>query len=392
MRPETPRRGRVAESHDIARSALVSALLFAVIAIGWSVYVLIAGGSWWGPLHSFAAGTVLLSISGASQMFTITWSSTVPPNRAKVSTQRWLLIAGVGAVLVGVTTRIPSLVLAGGLAAAIGLILLGWILYSAVRKSLLGRFDLSARFYLTALAAGAVGVTLGTIMGADPGTSSDATVRLVHAHLNLVGLVGLTIVGTIPTLLPTTAYSPAVSGREALVAWWVSTAAVVLIAAGLRVPELVGLGTIAVAFAAALILGEILRRLWKKGARRLAFLQITVGSLWLIGWALVDGVVVVSGGTVRPFSGWTGAVVLTGVGQVLVGSLAYLVPVLKGSPLEANREIMERAPWLPLAVLNAAGLCLGVGLSAVAVALSTVWVMDFGLRLTRVSRARNPDR
>ena len=55
-----------------------------------------------GAPDAFLAGTVLLAISGASQMFTITWSSTTPPPRARALTQRWLIIAGVAAVLVGV--------------------------------------------------------------------------------------------------------------------------------------------------------------------------------------------------------------------------------------------------------------------------------------------------
>ena len=84
------------------------------------------------------------------------------------------------------------------------------------------------------------------------------------------------------------------------------------------------------------------------------------------------------------FSGWTSAVVLAGVGQVLAGSLAYLVPVLKGSPFVANRNTMEGRAWLPLLTLNAAGLCLGVGVDSVAVVLLSVWVVDFGIRLARV--------
>jgi hypothetical protein len=65
-------------------------------------------------------------------------------------------------------------------------------------------------------------------------------------------------------------------------------------------------------------------------------------------------------GTMTHFSGWTGVVVLAGGGQVLAGSLAYLVPVLRGHPFVTNREIMETRPWLPLVTLNAAGLGLGL--------------------------------
>jgi nitrite reductase (NO-forming) len=388
-----PGRGRVVESHHIARTAFLAAFAFALVAVGWSIYVLAAGGSWWGPLHAFLAGTVLLAISGASQMFTITWSSTTPPPRARVQTQRWLIIAGVAAVLVGVTFDISALVWLGGAGAVVGVALLGEIIYSAIRKSLLRRFDLSARFYLTAFAAGVVGISLGTFMGAGSELGTSPSIRPVHAHLNLVGLVGLTIAGTIPTLLPTTAYSRAVSGREALAAWWMSLVGTVSIALGLWVPELVGAGVVLVALAGALILGGILWRLWEKGRHKLTFLQITMGTMWLIGWGLVDGIRVMTDGVMTPFSGWTGAVVLAGVGQVLAGSLAYLVPVLKGPPFEANRHLLEERSWLPLLALNAAGVALVAGLSAVAAIPAAVWAADFGVRLARVPGVgAEPDR
>jgi hypothetical protein len=97
-----------------------------------------------------------------------------------------------------------------------------------------------------------------------------------------------------------------------------------------------------------------------------------IGTLWLIGWGFVDGIRVMTDGVMAPFNGWTAAVVLAGVGQVLAGSLAYLVPVLQGSPFEANRHLMEQRPWLPLLALNAAAVALAAGLSTAAVILAAV--------------------
>jgi nitrite reductase (NO-forming) len=382
MKPPTSR--RVVESHQIARAAFVAAAAFGLVAVGWAIYVLMVGGSWWGPLHSFLAGTVLLAISGASQMFTITWSSTRPPSRGVASSQRWLVIAGVAAVLAGVAFSIEALIWTGGTAVVGGIALLAWTVLTSIRRSLLRRFDLSARFYITAFACGIVGVTLGTIMGTGAGAVSFETLRLAHAHLNLLGLVGLTIIGTIPTLLPTTAHSRAVSGREALWAWWLALGGSVMMTAGIWAPRAVGAGSLAVALSGALILIGIVSRLWERGRRQLPFAQISIGSAWLLGWAIVDAVSVIATGAMPHFQGWTAAAVVGGVGQVLAGSLAYLVPVLKGSPFEKNRRTMESNGWIPLLTANAGALCLGLGFAAGAGVACGLWVLDFGLRLLRV--------
>lgn len=380
-----PGAGRVVASHQIARSAFVAALVFAVVAVVWSISVFVAGGTWWGPLHSFLAGTVLLAISGASQMFTITWSSTVPPARWKVVVQRWLIVLGVVLVLVGVTAEVSPLVWVGGASVAAGLLVLSVTIVAAVRRSLLRRFDLSARFYLLAFAAGVVGISLGVLMGSGSVSSGYAEVRLVHAHVNLVCLVGLTIIGTIPTLLPTTAYSKAVSGREAVVAWWAAACGTAVIIAGLWQPRLVGVGAILLALAGGSILVGIVVRLGTEAWHKLTYVQISVGVGWLLVWGVVHGAHVSVQGTMAPFSGWTAAAVLAGVGQVLAGSLSYLLPVLRGSPFEYNRRVMQERRWLPLLALNVAGLALGFGLLGVGAVLAGIWLLDFLGRVGRVS-------
>src|SRR5690606_34367176 len=110
-----------------------------------------------GPLHSFLAGTVLLAISGASQMFTITWAAAPAPSRRLTALQRWLAIVGVGLVLLGVSSSTGWLAWPGAVMVAGALALLGWSVLRSVRRSLLRRFDLSSRFYLVAFVSGIVG-------------------------------------------------------------------------------------------------------------------------------------------------------------------------------------------------------------------------------------------
>ncbi len=381
-RGPAPSAGRVVHSHTIARRALTMAGFFAVVALVWAGVTLVRGGSWWGPLHAFLAGTVLLAISGASQMFTITWSASPAPRSSTATLQRWLVAAGVATVLIGVTARIPSLVWVGAASVAGGLLTLMSSIVGAIRRSLLGRFDLSARFYLTAFSCGTVGVILGAVIGTGAVDDAFTTVRLVHSHLNLIGLVGFTIIGTIPTFLPTVAHNRAVSGGEARLAWWLCVMAALLFASGLALPSsVVGLGTVLAGLAGALVLGGVLWRLWSKGRQVLPFLQITAGVVWLIAWAFVDGVTLLGGVPATPFSAWTTAAVVAGVGQVLLGSLAYLVPVLLGPPLGERMRRLQRWPAVPLVLANLAGLALVAGSAAIAITATVLWLVDFAFRL-----------
>lgn len=375
------------ESHTIARAALRAGSGFAVVAAVWSAVVLVRGGSWWGPLHAFLAGTVLLAISGTSQMFTVTWAAAPAPSRVAASGQRWLAIVGAAAVLVGVSRSLPALTWAGAGALAAALLLLAWSIRQSVRRSLLRRFDLSSRFYLVASMCGVVGVTLGGLLATGTAGGAFAPMRIVHSHLNLVGFVGLTIVGTLPTFLPTVAHHRAVSGREATAAWAMGAAGAVAMAAGLWTgPQAVGAGTILVGASAASILAGILARLWRAGRKRPEFVQICLGTGWLIVWSMVDGTRLLAGAPSTAFGGWTAAAILAGVGQVLAGSLAYLLPVLAGPPLADNLARMTSRPWTPWVAANLAGAALVTANPEVAVAAAILWGIDFAVRVASLRR------
>lgn len=379
--------GRVRESHQFTRKALLASMCFGVIAVVWAAVIASRGGSWWGPLHAFVAGAVLLAISGTSQMFTVTWATTSPPSWRTTTWQRWLLIGGVLAVLIGIPNRLDPLVWVGAAMVVASLVILAASIRAAIQRSLLRRFDLASRFYLVAFTAGIAGVVLGATIGTGHATEWFGRVRLVHSHLNLLGLVGLTIIGTIPTFLATTAYHKAVSGKEARVAWYIGIAGVVAIFGGLWWPKLVGVGTIAIAVAGTSILVGIVVRLWERGRSRLAFLQISLGTSWLILWAFADGVGVLRGDIPAAFSPSTAALVVGGICQVLLGAFSYLLPVLKGSPFPANRRIMQERPAIPIIAANLAAVLFSLSLAPVALAFAAVWIGDFAIRAIRVLRS-----
>jgi hypothetical protein len=128
-------------SHTIARQALGAAGVFALVSLVWGAVVLAQGGSWWGPIHAFLAGTVLLAISGASQMFTVTWAAAPAPPAWLARLQLGLVIAGVVTALIGVPAGIQWLVWVGAILVFAGLAMLAFSIVRAVRRSLLRRFD-----------------------------------------------------------------------------------------------------------------------------------------------------------------------------------------------------------------------------------------------------------
>ncbi|MFP5331993.1 MAG: hypothetical protein ACLGHX_06515 [Acidimicrobiia bacterium] len=388
---EQRRRGRVVASHRIAVNAFRVAGFFLLVAISWAGWVAIRGGSWWGPTHTFLLGTVSLAISGAAQMFTITWSAAPAPSALTATAQRWSIAGGAMAVLVGVSQDRVALTVVGALAVIVGILLLGHSLIDAVRHSLLRRFDLSARFYLLAIGCAVVGVSLGLLLGTGWVGDSYTRVRVVHGHLNLIGFIGFTIVGTLPTILPTFAHHHAVSGREAIWGWRLAVIAAAAILSGVVLGErAVGVGTLLAATSLLAVLGGVVVRLAETGPRGgLPYLQVSLGSMWLAVWAVVDGARLLVDGPGAAFDRWIAAAVLAGVGQVLLGSLAYLVPVLAGPGprLARNFESFERRRWLPLIAANAIPFGLIGGVPAVAATAATLWVLDFGARLVRLDRA-----
>jgi nitrite reductase (NO-forming) len=385
----------VVTSHRIAVAAFRLAGLFGVAAVVWGLRVVIVGGSWWGPAHAFLLGSVTLAIAGAAQMFTITWSAAPAPPAWIAGLQRWGHSAGVGLVLVGVSTRAVGVTVVGGVAILAGLGLLAFSLVGAIRHSLLRRFDLSARFYLLGLGCAVVGVILGVLMATEAAGSRYSLFRIVHGHLNLVGFIGFTIIGTIPTLLPTFARHRAVSGREAVLAWRLAVAAAGAMLMGLLLGEsAVATGSFLAAGAFVLVVVGVVVRLGRTGLRGgLPFLQVVVGCGWLVSWAVIDGVRLLGSGGGPAFDRWIAAAVVGGVGQILLGSLAYLIPVLAGpgATLGPNLARFDRRRWVPLTAANTASVAAVLGAPAVAIGLVGLWLADFTTRAIGVVRSSRRD-
>jgi hypothetical protein len=217
-----------------------------------------------------------------------------------------------------------------GLCVTGGLLLLGGLLIAEARSARVRRFHPAVGFYLAGVAAGVV----GTLLGAAMVTGRDG-IRDAHVIVNLFGLVGLVIAGTLPFFTATQARMKmsgrATAGRmHAILAVLIGGVAAAGIGSTTGHPIIVaaGLG----GYAGALVyLGSVLPRPRHKqldwaGPR---LVQLALGGIW---WITIVGVAAVRAAIDVPVLPERAliALVVGGYAQILVASLAYLGPVLRG--------------------------------------------------------------
>lgn len=382
---------RVRRAHAQTRTTLRLALAFIAAApAAWAIE-----GTRWLPLHLFLAGGVVLAISGVSLMLTVTWSAAPAPPDRWVLAQRSCIAAGAVGVGIGRETGWSDALLGlAGTLYVIGLLLLAGLLVVTVRRGVERRFDPAVAAYVAAVSAGLVGVSIGVAMGVGTPSPGD---RAAHVTVNLLGLVGLVVGGTMPFFAATVGrskMSPDASARRlALTVGWL-TGVLVLAVVGLAADTE---GIAALGFAGyAMGVVAVLTALPRPTRRQMDWAGPRLIALWSGGswWAIAVVATAVDVAADRPAFGdrWLLVLVLAGYAQVLWGSLAYLLPMLRGGGHERLGEgFGATRSWPGLVAANLVGLSLALSLpgEVTAVALA-VWVLDAAWRTARVGTAQAP--
>ncbi|MFB8227720.1 multicopper oxidase domain-containing protein [Cellulosimicrobium sp. NPDC055967] len=304
----------------------------------------------WLMVHVLMLGAVSTAILVWSQHFADTMLRRQAPGGRPLHVAR-LAAHTVGALLVvaGLLTDVWSLVVAGGVLVGAGAVTHATVLVLQGRGALPSRFGRLVRYYVVAAACLPVGVTLGVLM-ARGGAGTEAYGRLYVAHvtLNVLGWVGLTVLGTLVLLWPTvlrTRIEPDadVAARRALP---VLTAGILLVVVACTVGwrPLVAAGA-AVVLGGVVLVGRHLAaqgRAAQRGAWGFAAWSLAASVVWFAGsvaafgarvatapsWAAAQDAI---GGLLLPF-------VVGFAAQVLLGALTYLVPVvLGGGPARRRR-------------------------------------------------------
>ena len=313
----------------------------------------------WAALHLALTGATVLLISSVSLWLTVTWSAAAAPSDLAVALQRALIVVGVAMLVIGRQSSGPTWIpVLGALIYALGLGLLGALLVFTVRRGVERRFDLVVAGYVIAVIAGITGAALGADMAANSPTPA---LRNTHIVLNLLGLIGIVAISTLPPFIATvgrTKMSPAVTKpRVVTVLTWQTITLTVAAIALLNGSETFGgfalvahgLGAISIGF----LLPQPTRRQLTWAGPRL--LGLWAGTLW---WAIsVLGAAASAFDQQGPLDGrWLGTLLVSGYGQIIWGSVAYVLPVIRGGGHKILSAGFARTrSWFGFAALNSAG-------------------------------------
>ena len=377
---------RVAIVHAQTRRTLALAGVFGASAVIATALPHDTGA--WLPLHLFLAGAIVLAISAATRLFVVTWSAADPATGAPVVAQRWLVVVGAAGLAAGRELDLPTAVPAtAGVLLVAALVLLAILLAVEGARGRVRRFHATLRYYLVGIAFGIVGGSLGATM-----LSAGSAVRDAHAALNLLGFVGIVIAGTLPTFVATQGrmkMSRRATPRrlDAVLAGLTASVAAAAIASALDHPAVVAC---AMATYAASIL-YLLTLLPRPASKQLSWagprlVQLALGVGWWIGVVLAAAV---TAGKGDQLLGTRLAVtlVLGGYAQILLGSVAYLVPVLLGGGHERLAAgFAATRSWPAVVLLNAAVVAWLVGANDVVVIAVLATAADVGLRAARLRR------
>jgi nitrite reductase (NO-forming) len=358
------------------RHLLVAALVFGYLAAGGVALALgdrVAGGGWL-ALHLVLLGAVSNAIVVWSEYFATALLRTAPVGERAATVRALTLNLGIVATLAGVATGRSALAAAGAGLAGVVVLVHALPLASRIARALPARLAGTVWYYLAAAAALLAGMGLGLWLAGGVAGSADeyVAVRLAHVHLNVLGWVGLAVVGTQFTLWPTVLRTHMVPGLEAAVrrALPPLAAGLAVAAAGLTTQQwvvaLAGLATYAAGLVVALV--PFARTARRRPPRTAAGWMLGAGMVWLVVAVLADLGALAASARVAELDGRLGRLVPAVVAgfalQTLTGALTYLLPVVFGRGAAGNRRltgILERGWPARVAAVNLGVLVLAAG-------------------------------
>ncbi|HEX5595480.1 MAG TPA: multicopper oxidase domain-containing protein [Micromonosporaceae bacterium] len=348
------------------------AYLSAIVVVGISHPFL---ANWyWLLLHLLLLGAATNAILIWSTHFTAAvLRAPVPAHRRAEAARLALLNLGVGCVLVGGSVGSQLVERSGAGDQAAGGIWqtgLAWLgvggavaVFAAVlahlaalairlRRALPARFTVTVRYYLAAALALLIGIPVGAVLlVVDPAIRPRLV--LLHAHVNLLGWISLTVLGTLLTFWPTVLRTRMADGavRAATRALPLATSGLALLALGLLsgVPAAALPGLVIFAAAVVVIAVPSAAIARQRPPASFAAWSIAAGIGWLLVSLAYDAAVLLTAAdpatALDGFSGVLLPLLVGSVAQILIGALAYLLPVALGGgpgPVRERAAALDR--------------------------------------------------
>jgi nitrite reductase (NO-forming) len=336
-------------------------LAAAVIVV---VHRFVPNGNWL-MVHLLLLGAVSTAILIWSQHFADTLLRRTAAGGRRLHGARLLgHTVGVGLVVAGMTIVNWALVLAGGITVGVVAIAHGVSLYAQGRGGLPARFASLVQFYIAAGGALVVGVGLGVTMARMP-LPTELHERLYAAHLgfNLLGWVGLTVVGTVILLWPTVLHTRVSDGVDSTArrSLMLMVFGLVVLGVGVIVDVrfIFAVGVFGYLLGVAFVVADGVVQARKSTQWTFASWSIAAAIAWFLFSTIAFGVVVVTAAdwadAASDVAWLIGPFVAGFAAQVLLGALSYLLPVvLGGGPEQSRRTARElnRAALYRVSVVN----------------------------------------
>jgi nitrite reductase (NO-forming) len=317
----------------------------------------------WLMIHLLMLGAVSHAILVWSRYFTEALLHSAEEDRRGQNRRLMLLNGGVILVVAGVPSDVWPLTALGATAVGSAVLWHGWSILRQLRAALPARFAPSVRYYVAAAGFLPVGAGLGATLARGLGDPWLTRLVLAHAAVNLLGWVGLTVVGTLVTLWPTMLRTRIAEGAEraSARALPILVGAVVLTAGA----AIVDLRALVVLGIAGYVVGLLCTApAFVDAARRkpptsFPTWSVLAGLTWLLGTLVTLAVGIGTASSwqrVEVVFGWLTPFLAAGfAAQVLLGALSYLVPVALGggpTPVRAANAALDRGAPLRLVVTN----------------------------------------
>lgn len=364
----SPRRRR----HTIAAILVAGYLVAAGVAV--IAHDMLAMPEWL-ALHLLVLGAASNAVLVYSRHFAQALLHARPGPEWPANTRLAVFNVGAVAVLVGMSLRQSWLAVAG--AALVVTAVIGHtasLVAMARAASLSGRLRNVAWYYVAAGACLVIGGTLGGLLagGAVRPARWEQAVRLAHSHLNLLGWLGLVVIGTQfmlwPAVLRTRMADTAPRTARRVLAIATASLAIAVTGAVLTGPAegahwLAAVGMAGYSCGVAYALLPAIREMRAKPPRSAAPVALLAGYGWLLVALTVDVVGLATGGATADDLLGRLLVPILGIGviaQILTGALTFLIPVTIGGGPAGNRRLTQvlEYGWLPRALLGNLGVLL----------------------------------